>query len=378
MNDTTTETKTFRSPGIILLLITLFTAVTRFWNYWGDRMHVDEWFTLNLVKYDYQYIIWKSLTTDCNPPLFYVIDRLSIVALGANQVGQRFPSVIFGILLIPAVYQLGKEYRDQTLGLLAALAMATMGSMWFYSQFGRSYMLNCLLFTVLCIYYLRLVREDERMGNWFGLSLFTVLLAYSHLYACVPLAVLWTYLLVRKTIPAINYTILVGVASLPLAVLFNAILKERTVSREVAKTAWNWYGISWQQILIWSPLEFFGFCAFIWIPIITYAVYRYRKDTFTVMVALSFVAAYTGLILLSDTTPVFIRYVLLFVPVLCTIGLNAAMDVVQGDSESLPRQLRIRLAMIVLAFYIVGTVLPFLTGYYIEKGQLSPTMVFFG
>ena len=107
------------------------------------------------------YIVQYSLTTDCNPPLFYLIDSLSVWAFGATRFAERLPSVIFGILLIPAAYYLGKEWKgSDTHGLLAALAIATLGPMWYYSQFGRVYMLQCLLFTVFCIIYL-----DTSEGN---------------------------------------------------------------------------------------------------------------------------------------------------------------------------------------------------------------------
>ena len=336
-------------------------------------MHVDEYFTLNLVKYDLGFIIWKSLTTDCNPPLFYIIDHFSVMLFGADQVGQRLPSVIFGILLIPAVYWFGKEYRDENLGVLAAAAMATMGSMWYYSGFGRSYMLNCLLFTLFCVFYLRITRNNDSTKNWCGLTLLTILLAYSHLYTLIPSGILWLYLLYMKAERTITFGAIAGLALTPLYLLFQAILKERTVSRAVAKTAWNWYGITWDQILIWTPLEFFGFTSFIWIPLIVYGIWKKRSEPFVVMIALAFLSAYAGLILLSDTTPVFIRYVILFLPVLCTIGLTVILEFIEDDSSSLPKELRLRFMLLLLIIYIICTAAPFITGFYMAKGQLSPT-----
>src|SRR5512138_4954 len=142
-----------------LSIICIFGAITRIWFFWKDGLHVDEKYTFDLVVNKPLWdVIWFSLNNDCNPPLFYVLDWISIHSLGPTIFAERLPAVICGILLIPATYFFGKELKGETLGLLSALAVSTLGSIWYYSQFGRAYMLECLLFVVLCVYYVRLVR----------------------------------------------------------------------------------------------------------------------------------------------------------------------------------------------------------------------------
>jgi 4-amino-4-deoxy-L-arabinose transferase-like glycosyltransferase len=355
-----------RSPLFYLALITLFGATARIWFFWSDGLHTDELFTLNLVKTNLTNIITLSLTTDCNPPLFYILDWISVSLLGVTNFAGRLPSIIAGIALIPAAYYLGKEYRGETLGLLSALAVSTLGSTWYYSQFGRSYMLQCLLFAVFAIYYIRLVRGDTRRENWLNASICAVLLAYTHLFTIVPLALLFGYLILTYRKESIPWVTITTVLSLPLALLFKAVLDERAVPREIAETAWEWYGTTAPQLIVFAPLEYFGYVFVFWVPLILYAMWTYRKmREITVMVCTA-VISFLLLLALSEITPVFSRYLLLMVPVLVTIGLIPVADFLD-DAEHTNAQKWFVLGSFGIFYYAI-TVFAFWSGLYAAKG----------
>jgi 4-amino-4-deoxy-L-arabinose transferase-like glycosyltransferase len=317
------------------------------------------------------YIIQYSLNNDCNPPLFYLIDGFSVWVFGATRFAERFPSVIAGILLIPTVYYLGKELKGDTLGLLSALAVATLGPMWYYSQFGRAYMLECLVFTVFCIYYLRLVRKEELLlrisKNWVMVVGCAVMLAYLHLYAIIPLTLLFLYLIGIYRAESIKWMVATFILTSPLLLLFNAILKDRAVSRSVASTSWSWYGATVPQIIIFAPLEFFGYSFVFWIPLIAYATYTYKYVKEVVVFVGTFLISFLVLLALADTTPVFIRYLILFVPVLVTIGLLPIADFV--DNPDATRAQKTFVLGCFGFFYFAIVFYQFWSGLYMPKGD---------
>ena len=358
-----------RSPHFYLALITLFGAVARLWFFWSDGLHVDEKFTLDLVQHDLVYVIHYAMTNDCNPPLFYIIDWFSVALFGANAFAERLPSVIFGILLIPSVYFLGKEIRGDTLGLLSALAVSTLGSMWYYSGFGRSYMLNCLLFTWFCIYFIRLSREkDGNSDNWIGLIVTVVWLAYSHLFTVVPVGILTLYLIIKRKGNAIRASILAFLLASPLFLLFNAILKDRAVSREIAAQSWNWYGATVPQIIIFAPLEFFSYSFVFWIPLIAYATWTYRKMQELVIIIVSWLASFGVLLLLADITPVFIRYTILAVPAAMAIGLLPVADFLDNPEVTKAQKWFVMGTFGTMYFAVIA--FAFTSGLYLPKGVI--------
>ncbi|MDD3019800.1 MAG: glycosyltransferase family 39 protein [Alphaproteobacteria bacterium] len=358
----------FKSPLFLLTIITLFGAIARIWFFWKDGLHVDEKYTLDLVQHNLSYVIQFSLNNDCNPPLFYIIDWLSIHILGVSPFAERLPSVIFGILLMPSSYLFGKELRGETLGLLSALAVATLGSLWYYSQFGRTYMLCCLLFTIFCIYYVRLIRGDMHTVNWLAVAVCGALLAYAHLFAIIPLAVLFACLVVSYKWQAIKWVILTFIISSPLLLLFKAMLDWRVVTRGAQTWGESWYGAPFNQLIIFAPLEFFSYNFIFWIPMIAYSVYKnYRmKEVSTIIMAS--VISFITLLAVCNTTPVFLRYILLLIPVVLTIGLIPVSDLIDDKNHTTAQKVFIVGSFGIFYFAVVAFC--FTSGLYQPKGVI--------
>jgi len=351
-----------------LSLITLFGAIARIWFFWKDGLHIDEKYTFNLVTTnDLPGTIAFSLTHDCNPPLFYVIDWISVHLFGANIFAERLPSVIFGILLIPAIYYFGKELRSETLGLFSALAVATLGPLWYYSQFGRAYMLECLLFTVMCIFYIRLVRGESGTRNWFVVTAMAVLLAYTHLFAIIPIAFMFLYLMWQYGRESLVWMFGTFFASSPLLLLFKAMLDWRIVTRGTQTWAEEWYGAPFNQIVIFAPLEFFGYSFVFWIPMIVYATWMYRNMREVLVLVGTFIGSFAVLLAVCDITPVFLRYLVLLVPPVLAIGLLPVADFVD-DAEHTKEQ-KIFVIGSFSIFYFAIIAFAFLTTLYLPKGN---------
>lgn len=360
------KTTLFKSPLFLLSLIIIFGVITRVWFFWKDGFHVDEKYTFDLVQHDLWYVIQFSLTNDCNPPLFYIIDWFSVRVAGMSTFGERLPSVILGILLIPATYAFGKELRSENTGIFAAACVATLGNIWYYSQFGRAYMLECLLFTLLCIYFVRLVRNDTRTYHWAGFVVFSVLLVFAHLFAGIPLVIMWLYLIWHYKLRSLKWFATTMLLSSPLLLLVNAIIGWRLTGKEVFADTQGWYGATFNQLVIFAPLEYFGYAFVIMCPLVAYATWLYRDMKEVLILMGTFILSYAVLLAVCDITPVFLRYLVLFVPVTISIAFLPIADF--ADAPEYNSKQKWFVIGSFAAFYIAITIYAFATGLYQPKG----------
>lgn len=293
----------------LLIGIILFGTLFRLWNLGANCFFVDEWFTYKLVQQSYYDLFVWTMWNDCHPPLFYLLVKSSLDTFGQSVVAERLPSVISGILLIPATYLLGKEFDGERLGLLSAAVVATSGSLWYYSQFGRSYMLMCLVFTLSVYVFLRLQKLPTQR-DWVLFVLLSAVSVWIHLFAVIPIGLLWLALLYQYRIKAIPWLAGTVVLSLPLMTLVWSMLVDKKRGTAV--------GASLFELVFLSPLEYFGFLYVLFVPLIAYATYQYRKARLLVGVCVLTFIIELGLTTITDILP---RYLMLLTPVLMVIGM---------------------------------------------------------
>ena len=312
---------------LALLFLVVVGFFLRLWNIGRDLMHVDEKWTIDLVQHSWTYVIQYTLTQDCNPPLFYLVDKLSIAFWGPTYFGIRFPSLIFGTLLIVATYYLGKELKNETLGLLGASVVTFLGSMWYYSQFARAYMLVALLCTLTMVVFIRLARKD--WDSCLEFMILSPLCVYAHLYALIPIGLMVLYLLYLYREKFLIRTCIIVVTLFPLIGLGLSIINGRTGDVQDAQ---NWMGNTIPQLLQFMPLEYFGYACVGFFVLIAYAVVIKYKDR-VVLVVVGIAAATYGIQLaVSQITPVFVRYSLLMVPSLCVVAMYPLAEHVESDA----------------------------------------------
>jgi mannosyltransferase len=103
----------------------------------------------------------------------------------------RLPALVFGTLLVPAVFILGRNLFGTLAGLVAGLLSAVMPFAVWYSQEARAYTLLMLL-TTLQMYFAFAAVKRGRAISWVGLAGFTILNLYTHyvaIFATVAMAV---------------------------------------------------------------------------------------------------------------------------------------------------------------------------------------------
>jgi uncharacterized membrane protein len=179
--------KWYKKRDNLLLLVILITAfILRFYRLDHESLWLDE--VQSMKQSDPFISSWRQmfqyLGWDQHPPLFYILERcfLTIFKTGNNPefIGRTLPAII-GVLSVWAVYLLGKEILNSSLGLIAAAITCVNYYNLLYSQELRDYILVFLTSALSYVYFIRLIRSRRSRDLWLY-TLFAAMTAYSHYY----------------------------------------------------------------------------------------------------------------------------------------------------------------------------------------------------
>lgn len=127
-------------------------------------------------------------------PLYFLAARLATPAFPSPLTGMRGTGALLGLLLVPAVFWLGRELFEDSKAAWIAAALAACSPMHLlYAQEARQYALWTVLAAAASASLLRALRK----GNWRNWALYTCLVAvglYSHLLFGLVLAAHAAYL----------------------------------------------------------------------------------------------------------------------------------------------------------------------------------------
>jgi mannosyltransferase len=179
--------KWYKKRDNLLLLVILSTAFAlRFYRLDHESLWLDE---VQSMKQSDPFIsswqqMFQYLGWDQHPPLFYILERcfLTIVRSGNDPefIGRILPAIL-GVLSVWAVYLLGKEIGNSSMGLIAAAITCVNYYNLLYSQEIRDYILVFLTSALSYVYFIRLIRSRRSRDLWLY-TLFAALTAYSHYY----------------------------------------------------------------------------------------------------------------------------------------------------------------------------------------------------
>jgi uncharacterized membrane protein len=125
-----------------------------------------------------------ALSGDPHPPLYYLLLKAWIAALGDGEIAVKALSVAAGLALIPLTYGLGQRLFGRRTGLLAALLASSSPLLVWYAQEVRMYSLLAALTlaAALCLWQ----ALDTRRGLWWPLYALVALAgAYTHVYGAL-------------------------------------------------------------------------------------------------------------------------------------------------------------------------------------------------
>jgi uncharacterized membrane protein len=87
-----------------------------------------------------------------NPPLFYTFEHFMLV-FGHNEFAMRFVPAVFGTLTIPLFYLIGKEFCNDTTGIIAAALLTVSSFHVYFSQIARTYTLFLFVFSLALLFF---------------------------------------------------------------------------------------------------------------------------------------------------------------------------------------------------------------------------------
>jgi len=261
-------------------------------------MGTEEIYTLNISKLPIMNIITNF---DYTPPIYNLLAHFSYFLFNGYDVAIRYPAVVAGILLIPAMYYLGKEYHSELVGLFCAGITSILLPEIYYSQYARSYSLSLLCFTIALILYLRLKDGDNHLDIRVAFWIMVVVNLYVHLFTLIPLSLMCLDLLIynkRNWLCGIGATI----CSLPIVSTLMSVINIRNGS------SFN-YGASPLQMTFLTFPEFFNTIFLNILVLSGVGAWLYKNKIRWNLIVITVVTLIVGIVG-SAITPTFPRYLM--------------------------------------------------------------------
>jgi mannosyltransferase len=356
-----------RSSKVALCIITIAGAILRLATLTKESFWFDEGATVSFALKSFSEIGNVVSSGEFNPPLFYWLEHIVVMAAGVSELSMRFIPAVAGILAIPAIYYLGKEISDDWLGLGAAALLAVSSWHIMYSQEARGYTLTILFFVCALTYFIRLIKRrdlcigvnpcgfpttsyrDEwaqppgscyyKSSEWaFMFGLFGALCIWTHFFSAIFILPLVIIGIVKrwKTRDTAFYELLIPViASMPLAIPFYTLSSEYVESAASIKVA-SAAGLVGIQVIETTFYDLVGLAAgFVLVAIPVGLYYLYKKDKFsTLTLAAMVIVPLIAALLLSDKIVLGSRYFAPMLPVL--LILTSALAMTLKDSAKHP------------------------------------------
>lgn len=302
--------KKLNKSELTLIFFIIIACVIRFWNIGFQATNYDEQFTMNIARPTISILelVITTLTFDYTPPLYYLCAHISMVIFGATQSAIRYPSAIFGVLLIPVIYYIGKEYKDELFGLIMAGFTTIYYNSIFYSRYGRSYAMDLVFCSITFYFFMRILKGDKH--SELGFSIFALLSLWTHLYSIIPIGIMILYLLYERKI--FNKLLITIIGSLPLLNYVNLML----TTRRAVEIGTNSFGAKPIELLFVTPLEMFTYSAFIIFPIIIWSIWKHKDEKIIRYISYISLITWVSLFIISFITPVIPHYAIFLFPLL--------------------------------------------------------------
>jgi uncharacterized membrane protein len=243
-----------------LLLLTIIGLSLRFYNLGFNSLWLDEASTYTNSVSSFAQIWQATAAGEFNPPLFYWMEHVMLM-FGNSEVILRFIPAVVGVLTIPLIYCVGKEFMDRNVGIIAAAAFAFSPFLVYYSQEARAYSMMLFFVVFAIIFYLKALK-DNRIRNWVLFGLLSALAFWSHFYAFAIIASLVLYALIvqladlRRNIKKIWMVVLsvvvFSIACLPLIIVAFHLFASRTASAPT-------FGVQGFDVIYQTLLQVAGF-----------------------------------------------------------------------------------------------------------------------
>lgn len=305
----------------ILLSLTIIGTILRFFNLGFNSLWLDEASTYTYASMPVPEI-WHAMTAgEFNPPLFYWIEHF-MLSFGNNEVVLRFVPALLGVLTIPLLYFVGKEFIDRNVGIIAAAICAFSPFLINYSQEARAYSMALFFVAFAMVFFLKALKTSET-SHWILFGILSALAFWSHFYTMVVIGALVLYALIvkipdiRKDIRAFKPLVLAGavfaIICLPLiSITFQLFAKRQSGGPTFGIQGFDVIFETFRQLSGYSAVVMYLFLILFVIGIVQAFLLDRNKGLFLVaLTVLPFAISW----FLSFKIPMVPRYLIILAPI---------------------------------------------------------------
>jgi uncharacterized membrane protein len=169
---------------LALAIIVLAGLLMRLYRLEYSSLWEDEALQINGISLPFSELRTKHLlTTEQHPPLSYWIERIFWLPF-KTVYSARFPSVLFGVFMIPVAYWTGRRMLNRFAGLIASFFTAFSFLLLWYSQECRLYIFFgfaiWLIMAIWCEIFLTPLSQRIPVSKWVFMALTGVLCGLLH------------------------------------------------------------------------------------------------------------------------------------------------------------------------------------------------------
>lgn len=167
-----------------------------------DGFWYDEVLCFDIAKQSFPFgILDRLYNQDFHAPLYYFGLHFWSNFVNDNETLIRFFSVIFGVLILPVFYFIGKELGSRRAGLYSLILASVNSGLIYYSQEVRFYSLLPFL-TALTVLFMVKIKNNPCKTHCLGLAIINLLILYTYtlgnLYVFLELIILAGYLFFKN------------------------------------------------------------------------------------------------------------------------------------------------------------------------------------
>lgn len=167
-------------------LVLVVAAVTRFWNFSGLPFMHDEFSALFRTEFNTFSDLIKLgvMENDTHPAGVQVFLYYWVKLVGFNEFWIKLPFAFVGVITVWLFYSIGKQWFNETVGLVGASLIACTQFFVFYSQLARPYAMGLFAVMLLVYFWTKIINSDKQpILIWFFFAFALFFAAVMHAFS---------------------------------------------------------------------------------------------------------------------------------------------------------------------------------------------------
>lgn len=184
---------------LFIIILTAFILRIWFLNK-PEGLYFDEYFGWLIASKDNFHDFCNAVLQNCHTPLYYIYLKIWMFLFGDDDIVLRFSSVLPSVLSVYTMFLLGREFKNNNIGFIAAGITAISSFSIYFAQEVRLYSLLILFSSITCLYFVKSAKKPVKRNlipffisnalicalHTLGIifSLYLILLLFVYLYFC--------------------------------------------------------------------------------------------------------------------------------------------------------------------------------------------------